>query len=168
VSPDLVVSVIALATSALSVLAVLISLNLQRNQTRISQLQQARSNQLELFRLAYEHADLQQGWGDFLDVPYPEWRVRTYMNLVFNYMHASFVLGEITPAQLRRQLDGRFRTSLSLEYWRIAAPHFRSNVSGRRSRQFYQIVQAQYQKEAAVAAESAAGNAPETPGPKSA
>jgi Family of unknown function (DUF6082) len=68
--------------AGLAFTAIAISIFYQARQTTIAQLQAARTFQLELFSLAYEHRDLQEVWSRSIDRPYSEWRKTTYMNLI--------------------------------------------------------------------------------------
>jgi hypothetical protein len=125
--------------AGLAFLAVAVSLLMQARQTRVAQLQAAHAMRLELFRLAYEHPDLQEGWSRSVDLPYPEWRLRTYVNLVFAYLRMGYEMQTISEPALRRALRNRFQTSLGRAYWEGARNAWRTGAHGRRQRNFYQL-----------------------------
>lgn len=125
--------------AGLAFLAVAVSLLMQARQARVAQLQAAHAMQLELFRLAYEHPDLQEGWSRSVDLPYPEWRLRTYVNLVFAYLRMSYEMQTLSEPALRRALRNRFQTSLGRAYWEGARNAWRTGARGHRQRNFYQL-----------------------------
>jgi hypothetical protein len=132
--------------SGLALLTIAISLSYQSRQTTISQLQAARTLQLELFKMAYEHPDLQESWSSSLDLTYPEWRKRSYMNLIFMYLRMGYIMHETTDDSLRRAMVNRFRTQMGREYWSDARWAFGIDVKNHRDRRFYQIAEQEYQK----------------------
>lgn len=132
--------------SGLAFLAIAISLFYQSRQTTISQLQAARTLQLELFKMAYEHPDLQESWSRSLDLPYPEWRKRSYMNLVFMYLRMGYVMHETTDESLRRTMANRFKIQMGREYWSDARLAYGTEAKNRRDRRFFEIADQEYQK----------------------
>jgi Family of unknown function (DUF6082) len=132
--------------SGLALTAIGISLFYQARQTTIAQLQAARTLQLELLKLAYEHPDLQEGWSRSVDLPYAEWRKRTYMNLVFMYLRMNYVMRNTTDADLHRMMSNRFRTRPGREYWADAHAAFSAGVNNRRDKRFFDVTESEYQK----------------------
>jgi hypothetical protein len=132
--------------SGLALAAIGISLFFQSRQTRIAQLQAARTLQLELFKLAYEHPDLQEGWSPRVDVPYLEWRKRSYMNLVFMYLRMNYIMGGTTDAELHRIMANRFKTRPGRDYWITSRQVFSAGAQGRRDRRFFKVAESEYQK----------------------
>lgn len=130
--------------SGLALLSIGTALFYQARQTKATQLQAARTMQLELFALAYNHPDLQAGWSRSIDVPYPEWRKRTYINLVFQYLRMSHLIGELPDRDLRRALANRFKTQLGRDYWSSAQEAMTSAATGRRDRKFVEIANREY------------------------
>jgi Family of unknown function (DUF6082) len=132
--------------SGLAFLGIAISIFYQGRQITVSQLQATRMLQLELLKLAYEHPDLQESWSRSLDVPYPEWRKRTYMNLIFMYLRMGYVMHETTDASLNRAMANRFKTQMGREYWSGARLAFAVGARNRRDRNFFRITDQEYNK----------------------
>jgi Family of unknown function (DUF6082) len=138
---------ISAVIAGVALLAVASSLLMQARQTRIAQIQSMRYLQVELFRMAYEYPDLQEGWSRSIDFPYPEWRKRTYMNLVFQYLRMGFEVGDMSQASLERTLTNRFRTQFGRDYWSVAGERFQIDAAGnRKSRRFYKTAQKVYEQ----------------------
>jgi len=132
--------------SGLAFLGIAISIFYQGRQITVSQLQATRTLQLELLKLAYEHPDLQESWSRSLDVPYPEWRKRTYMNLIFMYLRMGYVMHETTDASLHRAMANRFNTQMGREYWSGARPAFEAGARSRRDTNFFRIADQEYDR----------------------
>jgi hypothetical protein len=130
--------------SGIALLSIGTALFYQARQTRATQLQAVRMMQLELFRLAYDHPDLQNGWSRSVDIPYPEWRQRTYVNLVFQYLRMSYLIGELPDRDLHRTMTNRFKTQLGRDYWSTARSANASGATGRRDRKFFEIADQTY------------------------
>jgi hypothetical protein len=132
--------------AGLAFAAIAISLFYQARQTTVAQLQAARTFQLELFRLAYEHPDLQDTWYRSDELPLGEWRKRTYINLVFMYLRMSYLMREITDAGLHRSMANRFRTQLGRTYWLGARQAFETGIKDSRDKRFFQIADHEYEE----------------------
>ena len=132
--------------SGLAFLGIAISIFYQGRQITVSQLQATRTLQLELLKLAYEQPDLRESWGRSLDIPYPEWRKRTYMNLIFMYLRMGYVMHETTDASLHRMMANRFDTQIGREYWTNARLAFEAGARSRRDRSFFRITDQEYEK----------------------
>ena len=132
--------------AGLALLTIGISLFQGRRQTRIAQLQAARTTQLELFKLAYEYPDLQEGWGRSVDLPYEEWRKRTYLNLIFMYLRMNYAMREMDDDGLRRTLANRFRTQPGRDHWQSSRDAFSTESTDRRDRRFARIADDEYAK----------------------
>jgi hypothetical protein len=130
--------------SGLALLSVAASLLFQARQTKVSQMQAARMLQLELFALAYEHPDLREGWSPDPRLSPAEWRKRTYMNLIFAYLRMTYVMQEITDADLQRSMANRFTDRRGIEYWAAAREAFQKGISSRRDLQFFNIADQEY------------------------
>jgi hypothetical protein len=132
--------------SGLAFLGIAISIFYQGRQITVSQLQATRTLQLELLKLAYEHPDLQESWSRSLDVPYPEWRKRTYMNLIFMYRRMGYIMHETTDASLHRAMANRFKTQMGREYWSGARLAFAAAAGSRLDKNFFRIADGEYEK----------------------
>lgn len=144
-SIEAVVNLTATGLSALGLIAIAVSLLLQVRQTKILQTQAVMTHQLELLRLAYENPDLQEGWSRSVDLPYDQWRRRTYMNLIFMYLRMGYKIGEFTDQSLERNLTNRFRTHAGRAYWSSASRAFRIGARTRADRRFYEMAQSIYE-----------------------
>lgn len=132
--------------SGLAFLGIAISIFYQGRQITVSQLQATRTLQLELLKLSYEHPDLQESWSRSLDTPYPEWRKRTYMNLIFMYLRMGYVMHESTDAGLHRTMANRFKTRRGREYWSNARTAFLAGAGSRRDKNFFRIADQEYSR----------------------
>ena len=130
--------------AGLALVAIAFSLAYQARQTRIAQLQSARSMQVELFALAYEYPELRAGWSAGGDVPFDRWKVRSYMNLVFQYLSMDHQMGTLSDAGLRRNMSNRFSTQLGRDYWATARSAWEISATNRRKRRFYRIADEAY------------------------
>jgi hypothetical protein len=132
--------------SGLAFIAIGVSLFYQAHQTRIAQLQTTRTFQLELFKLAFDHPDLQSSWSRSVDLPYSEWRKTVYINLIFMYLRMSYVMREINDTELRRSMTNRFHTEPGRKYWKESRQGFEASLNDRRDRRFFEITEHEYQK----------------------
>jgi hypothetical protein len=141
---EMAIALTATAISALALLGVAISVREQVRQTRITQMQSVKSHQLELFRVAYEYPELQAGWSRTVDRPKEEWRLRTYVNLVFGYLQMGYAIGHIPDGDVKRLLANRFRTRLGRDYWASSGYAFRDSATTRRAKRFYRFAEKEY------------------------
>jgi hypothetical protein len=144
-SAEAILSLTATALTALALVAVAISVRVQIRQSRVAEVQAVRTQHMELFRMAFDHPDLQAGWGHEIDVPNSEWRITAYTNLTFTYFLMGYDIGHWPAGELRQILEKRFRFQADRDYWRSAAPAFRAMRSPRRP-SFYAVAQSAYDK----------------------
>ncbi|CAL9455108.1 hypothetical protein SUDANB95_02507 [Actinosynnema sp. ALI-1.44] len=132
--------------AGLALITVTVSLVLQHRQTRTAQIQAVRTMHMELFRMAYDHPELQRCWAKSVDVPSELWRQRTYQNLVFMYLSTGFDVGLVSERNLHRMAGNRFTTEFGREYWRTAAPAWRLDARKGKRRAFVDTVDAAYRE----------------------
>ncbi len=141
--------VYGLASAALAALALVFvgaGIIHQARQTKIAQLQSSRVMQLELVRMALEDPTLQEGWSRSLDLPYDEWRLHAYLNLIVMYLRMTFVMGEMSEKDLRRTMRNRFRTQLGRDYWEQSRHAHLTAATTRREHDFYRISEETYEE----------------------
>lgn len=152
---ETIIALTAALISALGLAGVAYALVLQvkqtkiaQDQTRISQAQAMRNFQLELFRMAYGDPTLQNGWGLRLDadLPHEEWKLRTYTNLVWGYLHMGYKIGELSKPVVRRILAERMRTENGRNYWTFARSGYQDDISDERDRSFFEIADEEFMK----------------------
>lgn len=141
--------VYGLASAALAALALIFvgsGIIHQARQTKIAQLQTSRAMQLELVKMALEDPTLQEGWTGSVDLPYDEWRIRSYLNLIVMYLRMTFVIGEISEKELRRTMTNRFRTQLGRDYWQQSRHAHLTAATTRREHDFFRISEEMYEE----------------------
>lgn len=132
--------------SALAFAILAAALIFQIRQTRIAQLQVARTIQNELIKLALTDNYLAEAWGPVQAFPEHQRRRFTYLNLVFKYFQTGYVIGEFTEATARRTLSNRFKYELGRAFWKEARSSFKNDANGRRQRAFYRLAEEEYQR----------------------
>ncbi|SHN45928.1 DUF6082 family protein [Cryptosporangium aurantiacum] len=146
---------VAVILSAVALIGVSGSLFFQAEQIRSERIQATLDAQFELFRVAFEHPDLQDVWSPRTDFDSGEWRRAIYLNLIFKYFEAGFTHGAISEPELRRLLQDRFSLSAGRSYWLRSRGGWASNATTRRRRRFVRLADAAWQS--ALVSEFTAG-----------
>jgi len=130
---------------ALCVLAV--SVRVQVQQTTVSQLQAARSMQLDLIRMAVEDPEYRAVLGeDLMSLGSSRWKEHTYLNLWIMYLQMAYLTGAFDDDGVRRALKGEFFNGVAgRRYWPVARVAFRAEASTRQHSRFLLLVEETYQ-----------------------
>jgi hypothetical protein len=136
--------------SGLAFIAVAATVFMQFRQTRISQLQAVNATQIELFRTAYDHPDLQTAWrgSPVSKLSSTMWRRHTYLNLVFRYFQLGYELRVISDGAIRQGAAERFGTQFSRDYWANGRIMWANSANSVRQRRFIKIIDEAYQSAA--------------------
>ncbi len=151
--------------AAIALCVVAYSAWLQVRQTQVSQLQSARTLQLELLRMAIERPEYRSVLGDdLLRLDAQRWREHIYMNLWIMYLQMAFITGALDEEGVRRILAGElFNGTAGIEYWPLARPAFQAEAASRRHQRFVRLVDEEHAKATATRALSRDVGASEQP-----
>jgi hypothetical protein len=132
--------------AALALCALAVSIRLQVRQTRVSQLQAARTMQLDLIRMAIQDPEYRRVLGqELLDLGMTRWKEHTYLNLWIMYLQMAYLTGAYDDTGIRRVLTDEFFNGASgLRYWPVARKAFDAEATTRRHRRFFDLVEAAY------------------------
>jgi hypothetical protein len=141
-------SAVALLT-AVSFLALAVSVAFQARAARISSETTVRMLHVEMMRFVMEDPSLMQVDGakwDGTAEAAEEMRRWAYANMQLGLFRSFYALKELTTAELRMQMAGRFRSRIGREHWEYNRTWFRASERNRHDRRFGEIVEEEYHK----------------------
>lgn len=135
---------ISILISSAALAGVGASLLLQTRQLRVSQIQASRTAQAELIRLTIDHAEIA---AVALGVENREDLVaRAYLNLTIKGLEMHYSIGTFNTEGLRSQASWIFRSEFARDWWPTALKTYFSETNTSRERQFYEIMDMEYQR----------------------
>jgi hypothetical protein len=126
--------------------ALAVSIRIQTKQTRVSQLQAARSMQFDLIKMAIQDPDYRAVLGnDLLHLGERRWKEHTYLNLWIMYLQMAYLTGAYDEDGIRRALrEEFFNGQPGLDYWPVARGAFRAEAMTKEHSRFYNLVEEAY------------------------
>ncbi|MGV9304258.1 DUF6082 family protein [Nonomuraea sp. NPDC003727] len=132
--------------AAISLIGVALSVVVQARSVRISALQMARAQHLEMVRLGMDTPDLMQVLEAPLDGQDHQTRqMRMYYNLWLVHWLAMYELGQLPDNELRMYVADAFKGEIARQHWASARASF-SASSRTRSRAFCRVVDEELNK----------------------
>ena len=125
---------------------VVAALFVQIRDSRTAREQTARTFHLELLRMAMGDADLMHVMGATVDDPKLE-NQNVYANLWMAYWQAMYRMNYLNEVQLRMMLSGElFQNAPGRQMWERGRDYYFVGATDRRSREFFRLVDDEYQK----------------------
>lgn len=123
-----------------ALIAVVVSIRLQAQQTQVMQFQSVRAMRMELLRTAMDNEAYLPVWGYGPWISSEEIKKRAYFSSVFSYLQISFGLGAIPENELRLDLARSFTNREVRDAWREIRGSYAVEGWPAEFRRFAQIV----------------------------
>ena len=135
--PGITVAAISTAVSSLALVAVVVSLGLQRHQTHVEAESAIRQRHFDLLAMTLEHPGLRACWGGrTLPDLMPE--QTTFCNMIMSHWYTAWNTGSMTEHALRLALSHFFTGDVGFRYWSMVGDTWVMDP-GRRPRRFSAI-----------------------------
>ena len=135
--------IISAAISAVALVGVAISLNVQRRHTRIAQLEVVLALRTQLLQVAVDQPAFLRIWGYGTDAA--EGKERAYTSMVFSYLNMAYSLGLLTTFELTRYCAVAFRERPVVAFWAASREVYLHDAKSVREREFAQILERQFE-----------------------
>ncbi|GAA3457701.1 DUF6082 family protein [Dactylosporangium matsuzakiense] len=148
--------------SAIALAGVVVSLVVQRQQTRIAAQYSFRQQHFAVYRAALDDPALMECIGSNQDLDISKRRQLIYINLISTFWYSAWHVGDLRDAELSSNLKSEiFSTEIGRLWWQRAR-EFRAAAHDQTLSRFDQLIEAAYQEViaslvAAAAPQSAAG-----------
>ena len=132
--------IISAVISAVALVGVAISLNVQRRHTRIAQLEVVLALRTQLLQVAVDQPAFLRIWG--FDAT--EGKERAYTSMVFSYLNMAYSLGLLTNFELTRYCAAAFREPAVLAFWAASREVYLNGAKSAREREFAGTVEREF------------------------
>jgi hypothetical protein len=156
----LIIAIISTLISSIALAGVAISLLLQSRQLRISQLQAANSAQLELIKMALDNPSMAS---EVLGVPDSDlYAKQVFLNWHIKYLELGYEINAISATGVRQAAEHILATQTALEWWSWNRQLYLGDTTTRRTKQFFAIIDAEFQHLKTASASSASPTNPQS------
>jgi Family of unknown function (DUF6082) len=140
----LAIAIISLIISCVALGGVAAGLMLQARQVRVSQIQTVRSAQLELIKLALEYPIMASAAAGVSD---PDlFSQASYLNWQMKYFEMGYETGYFSDSAVRRIAVILFEVEIPRNWWAGGREMWASQCPTKRARQFFALVDAEFQR----------------------
>ena len=141
---DMLIAIISTLISSIALAGVALGLILQARQLRASRIQAARTAQIDLLKFAIDNPTMVNELEGAEDVEgFVKGVVR---NWYFSYLSMSYDNKTITKASLQKIAQTVFAAEAARKWWAEAAGSFDEVATSRREKEFFTIVDAEFQR----------------------
>ena len=148
--------VVSAAISAAALAAVALSLNIQRRQAGVAQMEAVFALRSQLLQFAVDRPEHLPVWGHDLADGVENVRGNAYASMVFSYLRMAYALGQLSRPELVGYCRAAFRQERVVAFWAQARRTYLDDRSSTAAREFAHLVDAEFQARAPVTADGPA------------
>ena len=136
--------------STLALVGVVVSVFLQRRETRFSRIEASRTRHHELMMLGMEHPSYFKIFGAPQDVSVDVWHSFVYINMHLQFWQMLWEFSDMSETELRFHAQGMFNSSLGREYWDRYGGERLRNDNTKKEREFDKALDVIYREAIAL------------------
>jgi hypothetical protein len=154
---EMLIAIISTLISSVALAGVALSLLLQARQLRTNQIQVARTAHLELIKMTLSDPSMA---AETLAIEDSEaYAKEVYLNWNLHYFWLSYGINQLSEPVLRNNARELFRAEFPRKWWSWSSKDWELATS-RRDREFFTIVDSEFQRAKQIAESTGTGNAP--------